>query len=102
MHYFYCVIIGYLVGSFPTAYLLLKKSHGIDITQNGSGNVGALNSLRISKSKTIGITVFVIDLLKGLISVFCIKLFVSNEFTYQGLALAAAVMAHCYSPWINF
>ncbi|MFO0000494.1 MAG: glycerol-3-phosphate acyltransferase, partial [bacterium] len=35
----------YLLGSFPSGYLLAKL-HGIDITKQGSGNVGATNVAR--------------------------------------------------------
>ena len=37
-------IAAYLLGSFPTAYLLVRWRRGVDIRQLGSGNVGALNT----------------------------------------------------------
>ncbi len=95
-------ITGYLLGSLPTAYLLLKKRNGIDITKTGSGNVGALNSFEISKSKTVGLTVLVIDLLKGFLSVMIVRLFISDLFMHQMISLCAAVLAHSFSPWIGF
>ena len=96
------VLIGYLLGSIPTAYILLKKRSGIDITKTGSGNVGALNSFEVSKSKSVGATVLIIDLLKGLLSVIIVKMFISDLFIYQMSALCAAVFAHSFSPWIKF
>ena len=53
MDYIFSALIGYLLGSVPTAYLLVKKTNGTDITKAGSGNVGALNSMEVSKSKFI-------------------------------------------------
>ena len=37
-------LAAYLMGSFPTAYLLVRALKGSDIRQEGSGNVGALNA----------------------------------------------------------
>ena len=54
------------LGSIPTAYLVLRKVHGIDITNTGTGNMGAMNSFEITNSKVIGILVLLIDALKGL------------------------------------
>ncbi len=96
------VIIGYLIGSFPTGYILLKKYHSLDIIDTGSGNVGALNSYRVSRSILTGIVVFVIDFMKGFVSVLIIKIIYGNVFILLITSLAAAVLAHCYSPWIKF
>lgn len=102
MNIFYSFLIGYLIGSFPTAYILLKRYKKIDIRSFGSGNVGTLNSFKVSKSKWIGFSVLIIDLLKGFVSVVSVKIFIGNEFIYLMIALNAAVLAHCFSPWINF
>jgi glycerol-3-phosphate acyltransferase PlsY len=58
----------YLLGSLPTAYLFGWALKGVDIRKVGSGNVGATNALRIL-GKGPGITVLIIDILKGLIVV---------------------------------
>jgi glycerol-3-phosphate acyltransferase PlsY len=102
MSYLYCSLIGYLLGSIPTAYIVMKKTHNIDISKTGSGNVGAMNSFEVSNSKIIGILVFLIDALKGLLSVYlCLLLFPGN-FIYPALALFFAVFSHCFNPWIKF
>ena len=102
MNILYSFIIGYILGSFPTAYIILKRHKNIDIRNAGSGNVGAMNSFEVSKSKRIAAAVFAVDLLKGLLSVALIKIFIGNEFVFVMAALNAAVLAHCFSPWINF
>jgi len=61
-------IISYLLGSIPTAYLAGKAIKGVDIRKFGSGNVGATNALRVL-GPGAGITVLIIDILKGLLSV---------------------------------
>jgi glycerol-3-phosphate acyltransferase PlsY len=102
MNYFISAIIGYLIGSFPSAYVFLKKGKGIDITKSGSGNVGALNSFEVTRSKIIGISVLIVDALKGILAVLFTKNFIQSEFIYPMLALIFAVMSHCYNPWIKF
>ncbi len=102
MLYLYSLIIGYLLGSFPTAYLILKSSRGLDITRSGSGNVGAMNTYEVSHSKVLGILVFLLDALKGLLSVYICLLLFPVSFIYPALALIFAVFAHCYNPWLKF
>lgn len=57
----------YFLGTFPSA-VLVARSRGIDITTSGSGNPGASNVSRVLGRK-LGIFVFVLDGLKGAISV---------------------------------
>ena len=102
MTYIYSFLVAYVLGSIPTAYLLLKKSHGIDITKNGSGNVGAMNSYEVSNSKRIGLLVFLLDALKGWLSSFIAFHFFGETFLIAMTALIASVFAHCYSPWLKF
>ena len=40
------VLLGYLLGSFPTAYIAGRLLKGSDIRQMGDGNVGAANAFR--------------------------------------------------------
>lgn len=102
MQYILSLIIGYLLGSIPTAYLLLQKLKGIDITKTGSRNVGAFNSYEVSDSRLLGLIVFIIDFLKGFAAVFLVQQLFGNDFLYSVLATLATVLAHCYSPWLNF
>ncbi len=60
------IIISYLVGSIPTAYIFGRLIKGIDIRKFGSGNVGATNALRVL-GKGPGILVLVLDILKGVL-----------------------------------
>ncbi len=101
MEYIISSILGYLIGSIPTAYLLLK-SKGKNITEEGSGNVGALNSYEVSGSKLTGLLVLLIDFAKGAAVVFLIKLFFGEIFILPMIGLIAAVFSHCYSPWLKF
>ena len=102
MNYLISSLIGYLLGSIPTGYLLLKRFRGIDIRNEGSGNVGAYNSYDVTKSKQIGISVLLIDLIKGILSVLVVKIFYPDSFVFSALSLFFAVFGHCYNPWLNF
>ena len=62
------VLISYLAGSFPSAYLA-GAFRGVDLRKHGSGNLGATNVVRVLGAK-IGAAVFLADLLKGFLPVF--------------------------------
>jgi glycerol-3-phosphate acyltransferase PlsY len=62
------IIISYFLGSIPTAYIFGRLLKGIDIRNFGSGNVGATNALRVL-GKPAGITVLLLDMLKGFLAV---------------------------------
>ncbi len=99
---FLVIVLCYLIGSFPSAYLLVKKKHNADITREGSGNVGTYNAIVVSKSKTTGAAVLLIDLLKGAITVFAM-LFVF-QFSYAMALIGAVflVVGHNYPVWLKF
>ena len=65
--YLVAVVLGYLLGSFPTGFLVARR-YGIDIRAHGSGNIGATNVLRVLGKKP-GYLVFACDAIKGLLSV---------------------------------
>lgn len=102
MNYLLSALIGYFLGSFPTAYIILKKTINVNVIEAGSGNIGAMNSFEISDSKIIGILVFLIDALKGLLSVYLCLLIFPTNFIFPALALFFAVFSHCYNPWLKF
>lgn len=96
-----CVLF-YLIGSIPTAYIALKYFNGNDITKEGSGNVGALNSYEVSKSRTIGIAVFITDFLKGLIPSVLLFHFYIHDISFVSVPIILLVTGHNYSLWIGF
>lgn len=61
---FYILSMSYLIGSFPTAYVLCRLN-GVNIFEVGSGNMGANNTAR-ALGLQWGVLVWVIDGLKGL------------------------------------
>lgn len=61
------IIVSYLIGSFPTAYLLGRIFYKKDIRHHGSGNSGATNALRVFGFWPAMI-VLIFDILKGYIA----------------------------------
>ena len=101
-HYVLIALAAYLIGSFPTAYLLVKLTRKKDVRQAGSGNVGAMNALRTTQSKLIGLTVLVIDLLKGLLPTWYVVKYVDGQPTAQLIVLTALVLGHVFPLWLKF
>src|SRR5580704_2298733 len=98
------VILCYLIGSFPSGYLV-GKSQGIDIRQHGSGNIGATNVLRVMGKKW-GYLVFLCDSLKGLISVKLGMLLAAGaglDITLAGVVAGiCCIIGHNYTFWLHF
>ena len=95
--YFLTIIISYLFGSFPSGYILSKYFNKIDITKQGSGNIGATNVLR-SGSKALAILTLLIDALKGTIPV---VLFSFNSYL-MALAGLFSFLGHNFPVWLKF
>ena len=63
------VVIGYLCGSMPWGYWLVRIFHGEDIRTKGSGNIGATNVWRVY-GRTLGVLAVLLDTAKGFVPVF--------------------------------
>jgi glycerol-3-phosphate acyltransferase PlsY len=94
----------FLIGSFPTAYILVRLRSG----KEGSGNIGTLNAYEVSRSRLLGILTLLVDALKGALPIAVIHLIPDTGFSEgESLALASAallgaVVGHNYSPWIGW
>lgn len=99
---FVIAVLCYIIGSFPTAYLLVKYKTSKDLTKEGSGNVGTLNSFTVSKSKFIGIAVLLIDILKGVLPVYFMMFVMPHPYQSVMLGACALILGHNYSVWLKF
>ena len=61
-------ILGYLIGSIPTGFLVVKATTGLDVRTVGSGRTGGTNVLRAAGRNAFALTVLG-DLAKGAVSV---------------------------------
>ncbi len=98
------LLISYLIGSIPTAYLFVKFFKGVDIRSVGSGNVGATNALR-ALGKKAGFTVLFLDILKGFISVVFLGDFFANQphlLPLQNLRIIMGLACICGHIWTVF
>ena len=94
------LFLGYLFGSFPSGYLAGRIAKGIDIRSLGSGSTGATNVLR-HIGKRAAITVFLIDVFKGVLSISLAKYFLLND-SWQVAIGISALIGHIWPVWLNW
>jgi glycerol-3-phosphate acyltransferase PlsY len=92
------VVVAYLLGSIPFAYLA-GRTQGIDIRTVGSKNVGASNVFR-ELGRGIGVTVMALDIAKGLVAVLIANSETSSPWPL--VAAAAAIVGHVFPVWLRF
>jgi acyl phosphate:glycerol-3-phosphate acyltransferase len=100
------LLIAYFSGSIPYG-LLVARAKGVDILSTGSGNIGATNVLR-TLGKPLGVIVFILDILKGLLPGLLARHFITEKFyVFDAQAIwflvgVFSVLGHIFSPWLNF
>jgi len=109
----FVVIASYLVGSIPSSIIVSKLVRGIDIREHGSGNAGGSNVFRVLGWKW-GITVILLDALKGALAVVIVaRLYLDNfpftnltpfdDFTLvQIICGISAVIGHIWTVFAGF
>tara|TARA_B100000674_G_scaffold187535_1_gene152360 strand:- start:67 stop:669 length:603 start_codon:yes stop_codon:yes gene_type:complete len=96
---FFILLVSYLLGSFPSGFLIAKSLKGIDLRYVGSGSTGATNVLR-NIGRWPALIVFIIDVLKGFIAV-KIASFMLSDNIFQVLAGLFAIAGHIWSIWLK-
>lgn len=100
-------ILAYLVGGIPFGLVLAKIFGNVDVRKVGSGSIGATNVYRAlkdidaKKAKIVSFTTLILDAFKGLIVVLLAKIF-GLSYETQWMIAILCVIAHCYSPYLNF
>jgi glycerol-3-phosphate acyltransferase PlsY len=94
--YIIIIMISYLLGSIPSAYLL-GRIYGIDIRRTGSGNVGTMNTRATLGWKPAGL-VLLLDLAKGMLAVYLAGIAGIDLM----LAGSMAVLGHVCPLWLKF
>lgn len=94
MHPLLGLLIAYVTGSIPFAYLA-GKARGVDLREHGSGNLGATNAMRVLGPR-IGGAVYVADTLKGMLPVVILPpLLTANRPDLWAIAFGvAAIVGH--------
>jgi len=111
---YFLLAIAYLLGAFPTGYLVGRMA-GIDIREHGSGSTGATNVWR-NVGKFAGISVFATDFAKGAISIYLMQqanwlstsLGLTTNIAINNLSLFVigagmlALIGHSRPVWLGF
>lgn len=93
------ILIAYLIGSFPSGLVIGKVFYHIDIRDHGSGNLGGSNALRVLGKKG-GLSVYVLDILKGSIAVLIAMNFQSE--IHPLIIAIFSVIGHVYPIFAGF
>jgi len=94
------IVIGYLLGSIPGAYIAGRLARGVDIRRVGGGNAGALNVMR-EVGTAAGLAVFLGDVAKGSLAVFVAQWLGLSPLWVFAAGLAALV-GHSWPVWLKF
>lgn len=92
-------VIGYLLGSIPFGFLIVRVTAGADIRSQGSGNIGATNVFR--KSRWAGIGTLLLDGGKGYLAVLIAR-WMGGDPAWQAIAALAAILGHVFTVWLRF
>jgi glycerol-3-phosphate acyltransferase PlsY len=100
--YLTAAAVGYLLGSIPFGYVLVRVFTGDDVRASGSGNIGATNVAR--RSPILGVATLVLDAAKGLAAVLVARALFDGQHQALIATMAAffAVLGHLYPVWLKF
>ncbi len=91
----------FLLGSLPFGAWIVRWRTGEDVTQLGSGNMGATNVLRTS-GKLAGLLTLALDIGKGVLAVWLADRFTDGNVAVMSAAAVAVMLGHGFSPFMKF
>jgi glycerol-3-phosphate acyltransferase PlsY len=92
---------GYLLGSIPFGYLLVKWVKGVDVRTQGSGNIGMTNVWRVAGAKW-GIATLALDIAKGALAVYLARHFDPGDNLLAVGTGLAALIGNVFSIFLKF
>lgn len=102
------ILVAFFLGSIPTGFIIAKKFKGIDIRDEGSGNIGSTNMRRVL-GKKLSLATQVGDIAKGMIPVLIAMLIYDkldlvniSYYTYISSVAIAAILGHNFTPFLSF
>jgi glycerol-3-phosphate acyltransferase PlsY len=95
-----CLAVAYLVGSFPSAYVVSRLMRGLDIRRIGDGNIGAHNTY-CEIGPGAGILVAMLDIIKGSAAVALARQVGLSKW-WELAAGGAAVLGHDFMLFLGF
>ena len=93
------LLIGYIMGSFPSGYLAGRLISNIDLREIGSGSTGATNVLR-HVGKTPALVVFLLDVGKGIGAILIARTLQLDE-AWQIIVGVASLSGHIWPIWLK-
>lgn len=99
-HALLAVLGGYLSGSVPFGVLLVRWVVGTDVREQGSGNIGATNVMRVA-GKKLGAVVLVLDAAKGALPVVAAASLWPAEPRLHVAVGLAAFLGHVFPVWLK-
>lgn len=102
------LLIGFVCGSVPFGYLLVRLKTGTDVRDSGSGNIGATNVSR-ALGPVGGVVTLLLDAGKGatgvaaaaFVGVVAADNFGVHQSGWPAAGALGAVLGHCYTPWLE-
>ena len=98
---FLFLMASYLAGAVPFGLMIARKVADVDITQRGSGNIGATNVARELGLKW-GLLTLLLDLLKGYVPVFLFALLHPRQEIWLAAVGFSALLGHQFSVFERF
>ncbi len=94
------VVAGYVLGSMPWGYWLVRLVKRDDIRRHGSGNIGTVNVFRVAGTPT-AVAVLAVDIVKGLVPVLLAVRLDTGPWVTMLCGLAA-IVGHNWSVFLGF
>ncbi|MGD9143752.1 MAG: glycerol-3-phosphate acyltransferase [Dehalococcoidia bacterium] len=94
------IIIGYILGSIPFAYIIARMKKGVDIREVGGGNAGALNVYR-QVGPLYGLGVLATDIGKGALAVL-VAGWMDLSLSWVCVAGFASIVGHNWPLFLKF
>lgn len=97
-----CGLLGYLLGSIPFGYLIVKAVKGIDIRDVGSGRTGGTNAYRAAGIPA-GLATALLDVGKGALAVTVVRAYFPQTLGWaEALTGIGVILGHNYSCFLGF
>jgi acyl phosphate:glycerol-3-phosphate acyltransferase len=95
------LLLGYLAGSLPFGVWVTRWARGVDVREQGSGNIGATNVARVA-GKKLGVLVLFLDAAKGALPVLLALRMLPDSPRVHVAVGVAAFLGHCFPVWLKF